>query len=111
MCQNMTMAQFAEQLQIIASGYIHTPVLDATGLDGAWDFTISFSPFWVQQTGGGRGGDGGQPSGGIASASDPSGGLTLFEAMEKQHGLKLQMQKRTMPVLVIDHLEQKPTEN
>jgi uncharacterized protein (TIGR03435 family) len=42
-CQNMTMAQFAEMLPIIGSGYIRTPVQDATGLDGAWDFALSFS--------------------------------------------------------------------
>jgi uncharacterized protein (TIGR03435 family) len=31
--------------------------------------------------------------------------------MEKQLGLKLQLQKRPASVLVIDHIEQKPTEN
>jgi uncharacterized protein (TIGR03435 family) len=31
--------------------------------------------------------------------------------VEKQLGLKLEMQKRSMPVIVIDHLEQKPTDN
>jgi uncharacterized protein (TIGR03435 family) len=51
-CQNMTMAQFAEQLQNIAPGYIHSPVLDSTGLDGAFDFTVNFSPAGVFQEGG-----------------------------------------------------------
>jgi uncharacterized protein (TIGR03435 family) len=37
--------------------------------------------------------------------------LNIFEAMEKQLGLKLEMHKRPMPVTVIDHIEQKPTEN
>jgi len=45
------------------------------------------------------------------AAPDPSGVLTIFEAVEKQLGLKLEKQKRTMPVIVIDHIEQKPTEN
>jgi uncharacterized protein (TIGR03435 family) len=31
--------------------------------------------------------------------------------VEKQLGLKLEMQKRSEPVVVIDHLEQTPTEN
>jgi uncharacterized protein (TIGR03435 family) len=31
--------------------------------------------------------------------------------MEKQLGLKLEAQKRPVPVLVIDRAEQKPTEN
>ena len=42
-CQNMTMAEFAEKLKNIASGYIHSPVVDATGLEGGYDFTLSFS--------------------------------------------------------------------
>jgi uncharacterized protein (TIGR03435 family) len=103
-CQNMTMTQFAEKLQSIAPGYIHSPVLDATGLEGAWDFTLSFSPAGMGQ-GGGRGGDSGSPSG---EAADPGTGLTLPEAVEKQIGLKLVMQKRPITVLVVDHAEQNP---
>ena len=44
-------------------------------------------------------------------APDPGAGLTLLEAMEKQLGLKLQPEKRPISVLVIDHVEQKPTDN
>jgi uncharacterized protein (TIGR03435 family) len=116
--QNMTMAQFAGKLQGIASGYIHSPVLDATGLQGSsWNFTLSFSRAGAAQAGGGgrSGGPGGDgpapPSANLNEASDPSGAVTLFEAMEKQLGLKLQLQKRPASVLVIDHIEQKPTEN
>jgi uncharacterized protein (TIGR03435 family) len=103
-CQNMTMAQFAEKLQSIAPGYIHSPVLDATGLDGAWDFTLSFSPVGLAQGGGG----GSPPSSAATEASDPFAGLTLLEAVEKQLGLKLVMEKRPISVLVIDRAEQKP---
>ncbi len=104
-CQNMTMAQFAEQLQSIAGGYIHSPVMDATKLEGSYDFTLSFSP-----SGMGAGGRGGQPSA-AGEASDPNGAMTLFEAVERQLGLKLVMEKRNLPVLVIDHIEQKPIDN
>lgn len=118
-CQNMTMADFAKKLKDIAPGYIHTPVLDATGLDGSYDFTLSFSPAGALRNGGGRGGDGPQAPGGaqapgagaVGTASDPSGAVSLFDAMEKQLGLKLQEQKRPVSVFVIDHIEQKPTEN
>jgi uncharacterized protein (TIGR03435 family) len=109
----MTVAQFAALLPNIAGGYIRTPVLDETGLEGAWDFTLYFSPAgMVNGFGfGGRGGDaGGMPGGGNA-ASDPTGGMSLFDAVNKQLGLKLEMQKRPMPVLVIDHVEQKPVDN
>jgi uncharacterized protein (TIGR03435 family) len=47
----------------------------------------------------------------VPTASDSTGTLTIFEALEKQLGLKLEKEKRNMPVIVIDHLEQKPTEN
>jgi uncharacterized protein (TIGR03435 family) len=113
-CQNMTIAQFASLLPNIAGGYIRTPVLDETGIEGAWDFTLSFSPAGMVNGGGGRGGlRGGDtgPPGGEPIASDPGGGLSLFDAVSKQLGLKLEMQKRPMPVLVIDRVEQKPTEN
>jgi uncharacterized protein (TIGR03435 family) len=111
--QNMTMAQFAAKLQQIAPGYIHSPVLDATGLEGSWNFTLSFSPAGaVQGGGGGRGGDSPPPApAGLTEASDPSGAITLFEAINKQLGLKLELQKRPVQVLVIDHVEPKPTEN
>ena len=104
-CHNMSMAQLAKLLQEIAGGYIHNDVIDATGLEGGWDFTFYFSAIGQLQ-GGGRGGD--APSDG---ASDPTGALSLLDALPKQLGLKLEMQKRPQPVLVIDHIEQKPTDN
>jgi uncharacterized protein (TIGR03435 family) len=110
-CQNITMAQFADQLQILASNYVHYPVVDGTGLEGAWDFTISFSPIAAAQLAGLRVANpfGGGPDG--PAASDPVGGTSLFDAVEKQLGLKLEMQKRSYPGLVIDHIEEKPTDN
>ena len=50
-------------------------------------------------------------AGRLAEASLPSGAVSLFDAMTRQLGLKLEMQKRPTPVLVIDHIEQKPTDN
>ena len=109
-CQNMTMAQFAQLLPEIAPGYIRTDVLDSTGLDGGWTFTVSFSPAGALQ-GGGRGGDGPPGAGDGTAAADPTGALSLLDALQKQVGLKLEMTKRPMPVLVIDHIEPKPTDN
>ena len=106
------MAQFAELLPGIAPGYLHTEVLDGTGLEGGWDFTFSFSPAGVLQLDSGAKSDGGTPAAdGATEASEPSGALTLFDAMTKQLGLKLEMQKRPIPVLVIEHIERKPIEN
>ena len=107
-CQNITMAQFADRLQHMAPE-LTWPVTDATGLEGGWDFTLTYAANFNFGPRGGGGVDGGP--GGAPAASDPNGGLTLFEALEKELGLKLEKQKRPMPVTVIDHIEQKPTEN
>jgi len=108
-CQNVTMAQFAERLQFM-SPELTWPVADATGLEGAWDFTLTFSMSFGMPMMARGGGDSG-PGAGPAAPPDPTGGLTVFEAIEKQLGLKLEKQKRTAPLIVIDRLEQKPTEN
>jgi uncharacterized protein (TIGR03435 family) len=118
-CQNMSMAQLAEALPRIAPGYFanaSTTVIDATGVEGSFDFTLSFSGAGILNNGngGGRGGDappGPANAGAAGAASDPGGGMTLFDAMEKQIGIKMEIRKRPMPVLVIDHVEQKPTDN
>ena len=103
-CTNTTMAYLADQLQYLASGYVHSAVLDSTGLEGGWDFTLSFST--IGQFKGGV-----PPPPGSSAASDPNGAVSLPEAMEKQLGLKLEPVKRQVAVLVIDHIEQKPTDN
>jgi uncharacterized protein (TIGR03435 family) len=104
-CQNMTMAQFAEQISFWAGGYVNTPAVDATGIDGEFDFTLSFSPSGLLQSAA-------QPAAGAsATASDPNGMLSFSDALGKQLGLKLDTEKRPMPVLVIDHVEEKPTDN
>lgn len=114
-CRNMTMAQFGEQLPVLASGYVHTPVADETGLTDAYDFTLNFSPAGLLNGfpvgGAGRGGDAPGAPGTNTDASLPSGALSLPDAMSKQLGVKMEMRKRPVPVLVIDHVEEKPTEN
>ena len=102
-CQNVTMAQFAEQLPFWASGYLNTPVVDATGIEGEFDFTLSFSPAGLLPPPG-QPAPAGQPS-------DPVATLSLFDAMSMQLGLKLETEKRPLPVLVIDHIEDKPADN
>ena len=110
-CQNITMALFAERLPNLAPG-LTTPVEDNTSLEGGWDLTLTFSqiPPALLNAPPRSGGDPGQP-GAVQAASDPVGGYTIFEAIERQLGLKLESRKRPVPVIVIDHLEQQPTDN
>jgi len=112
-CQNMTMAQLGEELQRMAPGYIHSPVLDSTGLKGSWDFTLSFSSAVLTQAGAHIGPPPAAPAAtsSTVAASDPNGAVSLFDAVSKQLGLKLEKQRRPAPVLVIDYIEEKPTEN
>jgi len=67
------------------------PVIDKTGLDKVYDFTLSFSPDL--------------PPG--ARIEDPPPGLTerpnLFNALRDQLGLKLEPQKGPIEMFVIDH--------
>jgi uncharacterized protein (TIGR03435 family) len=109
-CRNMTIAQLGEQLAIFANGYVQTPVLDSTGLTDAYDFTLSWSAIGLVRNGGVPGQP--APAGAAGAApSDPNGALPLPDAVLKQLGLKMELQKRPLPVLVIDHLEEKPTDN
>jgi uncharacterized protein (TIGR03435 family) len=110
-CRNVTMTQFADLLPNIANalnplnGSIRSTVLDATHLEGAWDFMLSFTPslgFAPNGTPSGTPGD---------LPADPNGAISLPDAISRQLGLKLGMEKRPAQVLVIDHIDQKPRDN
>ena len=105
-CQNMTIAQIGDELQHVAAGYIYNPVVDGTGLKGSYDFTLSFSSVdkILPDTGG-------SANSSDPGSADPNGALSLFDAVSRQLGLKLEKTKRPYPVLVIDHMEETPTEN
>ncbi len=115
-CRNITMAQFAEQILgfYAAARY---PVLDGTRIEGAWDFTLEYNTLLILTRAAAESaaevrvraaGDAPAPA---AEAPEPTGPATIADAMEKQIGLKLEMHKRPEPVLVIDHIEEKPTDN
>jgi len=104
-CQNVTMGQFAEWfsnhgigLKFWANGV--TVVSDGTGLSGAWDFTLVYDPMDRMAP----------PPDQLPATSEPGGAYTIFEAMQRQLGLKLMATTKPGPVIVIDHLDRKPTE-
>jgi uncharacterized protein (TIGR03435 family) len=107
-CRNMTLAQFAAELSKPTSEenpilFNFPPVVDATGINGRYDITVNFTPSAAIPSVATTGGD--------ALASEPDGTISIFEALDKQLGLKLESRKVTAPVLVIDHVEEMPTEN
>lgn len=114
-CKNVTMTQFAQLLQTIAPLYFHYPLSDATDLAGSWDFSFTFSRIPPDLLGDGGGGfSSADPAPRAVPAgdpSDPAGTISVLDAIKKQLGLRLEVQKRPQPVFVVDHIERKPTEN
>lgn len=111
-CVNVTMEQFASQLHHIAADYFFYPVVDETGIKGSWDFTMFWSSAHLTQ----GPGPGAVPAPAATpdvatAASEPNGAISFFDAIKKQLGLKVVTQKHLEPVLVIDQISEKPTEN
>ena len=75
-------------------------ILDRTGLKGAYDFTLQYTPetpiLGLQDPG--------------AAPPPDSSGTSIFTALQEQLGLRLELTKGPVDVLVIDHIEQ-PSEN
>jgi uncharacterized protein (TIGR03435 family) len=103
-CQNVTMAQFAELLPEIVNDYLKGPVADMTGIEGAWDFTVNYSPQSLYNPSSGGGGDAG-------AASTPTGALSIFDAIDRQLGLTLRPQRRSLPVMVVDSISEEVAGN
>jgi uncharacterized protein (TIGR03435 family) len=86
------------------SPWYDRPFINQTNLDGCFDFELTFTkreqPLAVS------------PAQGPAPNSAPieASGPTVFEALQKQLGLKLEAKKGPVATMVIDHAE-KPTEN
>jgi uncharacterized protein (TIGR03435 family) len=87
----ISMKAFAEMLHYSAGRL----VLDKTGLPGRYDISLRWTPDDLSPT--------------IMSALD-TGGPSLFSALQEQLGLKLQLGKFPVDVLVIDRAE-RPSEN
>lgn len=98
-CRNMTLTRFAEELNGLFPG--SPPLSDATGISGRFDMTIHFSPVGLVQAVPGEAGE----------ASEPTGAISLFDALRGQLGLKVETRKVMAPVLIVDHVDPMPTGN
>lgn len=98
-CANITMAEFAGSLEQATDFFDH-PVVDETGLKGGWNFVIGWSR--VNQ----------MPALPANAGQDPAepAGLSSYEAVQRQPGVKLVKQRRSVPVVVVDHVDEKPLE-
>lgn len=92
-CTDKSMAALAQTLTNNRGGmYLQDPVVDKTGLKGAYDFDLKYTPMFLLAQAGGS-------------------GVTIFDAMEKQLGLKLELKTAPQPGLVVDSVEETPTPN
>ena len=93
------------------SRFADRPVIDMTGLEGSYDFSMEFSPedfraMMIRAA---------IAQGTVVSPEalkllDASSGDTLFNAVEKL-GLKMESRKAPIEILVIDEAQKTPTEN
>jgi len=110
-CKGVTMGGLADTLtQILQAGAGGgRPVVDQTGLTGAYDATLELSLddlMAIAHTGGGSG-----DASGLPEASDPGGaGGSVYSSIKKL-GLELKPSKAEAEQLIIDHVEKTPTEN
>jgi uncharacterized protein (TIGR03435 family) len=94
-CRNVTLAEFASKLQPFDDSLFVYPPEDATGIEGRFDFDLSFT------------------SGSVAESPEAlqKGAITLAEAIDQQLGIKLEKRKRLLPAIIIEHMNLVPTEN
>jgi len=97
-----SMPQLADYLSL----RLGRPVLDQTGIDGAYVVAMD----WVQDSTDAPGTLAGQP-GGPADAASGAIGPSLFTSLQEQLGLKLVAGRLPVEILVIDHVERVPTAN
>ena len=86
----MTMSAIADWMT--GAGELERPILDRTGLNGTYDFTLEFDPESLDRD-----------SISIAPRSDS--GPTFIEAIKEQLGLQLKKEEGTSSIFVIDNIE------
>jgi hypothetical protein len=73
-CSDISMVELAKRLPSLASAYLDRPIVDLTGIAGTYNL------------------------------NDSEGGLTVFDAITKQVGLRLEQRRVPLPVIAIDHV-------
>jgi uncharacterized protein (TIGR03435 family) len=95
-----------EALTQIVASYLRAPVTDMTALKGRYQMTLDFS--LANSSASAR--EPGAPGGGAPAVAPDSFNTSLFSAVQGL-GLRLEARRVPFPVLVVDRLEQAPTEN
>jgi uncharacterized protein (TIGR03435 family) len=114
--------QTIESLTTRLTQQLNRPVLDATGLMGKYDITLTYSTEGL--TGSGPLGPlppppASPPAGGVAVPVGNAGVFVpegdappdIFAAIQSQLGLKRESKKGPVQLIIVDHVEKTPTEN
>jgi uncharacterized protein (TIGR03435 family) len=102
-CRGMTVTQFVAELN--KDSFRSRPLVDRSGIKGRYDFTINFSPPSVFGSV-----EFPDPGAGEA-ASIPDGAISILDALKGQLGLKVEAARVMAPVLVVESVNDTPTEN
>jgi uncharacterized protein (TIGR03435 family) len=89
----------AELAGAIGPRTLDAPLTDATGLTGKYDYTIFWSTTATDAVRRGT------------PATDDPDGPSIFDAVQDQLGLKIEKRKGPVQMLVVDHVDKRPTEN
>jgi uncharacterized protein (TIGR03435 family) len=108
-CQNITMAQFANMVQTMATSDVKNRVPDKTGLDGSYDFTVFYTAGRTLRSRTVTAASEAKQAGDTTAA--PVEGISVEDAFRKELGLRLEKQHVVLPALVLDHFSQVPTDN
>jgi uncharacterized protein (TIGR03435 family) len=100
-----TLAQFAEILDVS----LDQPIVDKTGLSGNFDLHLEFGIDHATAPAFQAFAKIALPNG-LVSRADPSGGVSIFTAIQEQLGLKLEPARGPGDFIVIDQVE-RPSEN
>lgn len=91
-CTNTPVDELATILSEVANSYLTEPVLNQSGLEGGWDFTLKFTDYRLR-----------------AKAGPET--VSIFDAVQKDLGLKLELKTAPRPVWIVDSAAEKPTPN
>jgi uncharacterized protein (TIGR03435 family) len=88
-CHRLTSADLVRSIQSLAPGYFDKPAVDATGLTGLYDFSLTWA---------------------MKPVTLRDGGPTMINAVEKL-GLKLTPRVMPLDTIVVDKCRKMPTDN
>ncbi len=86
------MWEFLRSIGLAGVGDTVKPFIDSTGLKEAYDFDIKWTPAQL-----------------LAQAGRD--GISIFDAVDKQLGLKFALETAPRPVLIVDSVNETPTPN